>query len=360
MSISRRGLTAAGLALATVGAIGFTSTLNAGAATIAATTTADTAETSTTQNARAASRATPPPPLPGADLAKMRAQARARTGAQDQPLTLTPRMAPKGNPRADAALSRQTATKAIAPLPPSTTASELLEQAAPGVKAAAVHYLYSSASQSADAEGVYANITIAKPSLAPSDFHSLAEVSAQSTDGQQIVEVGWTVDRGVNGDDEPHLFVYHWVDRQKTCYNGCGFERCVQTPETPNCSATVKPGSVLPVGATKRFTIQHYDGGWWIGYGVEWLGHFPDSLWGGRFTRTGVTQWFGEVSASSPAPCTEMGNGKHADDTSAATFTRIGFYGGPAPRIATGATSAHYSVRPLTANSFRFGGPGAC
>lgn len=45
----------------------------------------------------------------------------------------------------------------------------------------------------------------------------------QSEDGRHIVEVGWTVDRELNGDAQPHLFVYHWVDGQATCYNGCGF-----------------------------------------------------------------------------------------------------------------------------------------
>ena len=43
----------------------------------------------------------------------------------------------------------------------------------------------------------------AKPALATSDYHSLAELAVQSADGNHIVEVGWNVDRVVNGDDDP-------------------------------------------------------------------------------------------------------------------------------------------------------------
>ena len=92
-----------------------------------------------------------------------------------------------------------------------------------------VKYHYSSGLQYAETDGTYANLVIGKPDLAEEDYHTLAEIAVQSADGKQIVEVGWTVDRGVNGDDDPHLFVYHWVDGKETCYNGCGFKQYSKT-----------------------------------------------------------------------------------------------------------------------------------
>jgi hypothetical protein len=54
-------------------------------------------------------------------------------------------------------------------------------------------------SQAAETDGFYANLTIAKPKLEKGDYHTLAELSLQSADTTQIVEVGWNVDRAVNG-----------------------------------------------------------------------------------------------------------------------------------------------------------------
>ena len=35
--------------------------------------------------------------------------------------------------------------------------------------------------------------------------------------------------RRVTGDEDPHLFVYHWVNRQTSCYNACGFVQYSKT-----------------------------------------------------------------------------------------------------------------------------------
>ena len=53
----------------------------------------------------------------------------------------------------------------------------------------------------------------------------------------------------------------------------------------------------------------HYNDAWWIVYDTEWIGYFPDDLWDGNYTRSGLQQFFGEVAASSTKPCTDMGNG---------------------------------------------------
>ena len=209
-------------------------------------------------------------------------------------------------------------------------------------------YLYAGASQRVNNDGTWADITVAKPYVAPADDHTLAEIAVESTDEQQIVEVGWIVG---SGDPEPRLFVYHWVNNQETCYNGCGY---VQT------STRYAPGQKLPLGV-QEFRIQHFSGRWNLGYGGEWFGYFPDSLWGGRYTSSGVVQWFGEVSAASTTrTCTDMGNGQSASSNSAASF-KIGFFNGTNVRTDTYATnSSFYSIRNQDSQTLRFGGGGAC
>jgi hypothetical protein len=323
VSIAPRGLIAAGLALAVAAAAGI-------AAQIASPHDADADQVTTGVDGADVPLLSPPPFAPGAGNAARAAVAEAVAGLSAVAPTLpTPSFAPKGRPSAvrGGALPRTLAA------------------------ASAVQFLYASASQTAASDGALANVTVAKPGLMAADYHSLAEVAAQSADGRQIVEVGWTVDRGVNGDDRPHLFVYHWVDGEDSCYNGCGWVQY---------STSVVAGAALPNAAAKRFTIQHFSAAWWIGYDTEWVGYFPDSLWGGRFTRAGLSQWFGEVAATTSAPCTDMGNGKSASNASAASFSNIALVGGPAANIAIGASSPYYTVTSVSSSSFRFGGPGAC
>jgi hypothetical protein len=227
----------------------------------------------------------------------------------------------------------------------------------PGAKApkavgpAALTYHYGTSYQFAVSQGTRGYVSIHKPTLAAGDFHTLVEFAAQSADGRQIVEIGSTVDRGLFGDSDPHLFVFHWVNGNPGCYNGCGF--------VPY-STTAKAGMKLTPGTRPYFTIMHHQGNWWLGYNAEWVGYFPDSLWGGTYTQTGLVQWFGEVAANSSAPCTDMGNGQFAASTTAASISGIGFISGPAVSVSTSATHAHYTSLRTSANSMRYGGPGAC
>ena len=234
----------------------------------------------------------------------------------------------------------------------------------PGSNAApdAFAVYHSAAYQYAVADGAHGFYSVAKPAVATSDSHSLAELAVESSDGQQIVEIGWTVDRGLNGDDDPHLFAYHWVDGVGTCYNGCGF-----VPITFDDSG-VAVGMTLPVSATdvQEFWVEHQFNVWYVGYNSHYVGYFPDSLWGGRFTKIGLTQWFGEVaSAPISSPCSQMGNGGLAASTNAARIQNVGFSiglaGGPTANITTSQTnSAYYTALRTDAASMSYGGQGAC
>ncbi|MFI1995809.1 neprosin family prolyl endopeptidase [Actinoplanes sp. NPDC020271] len=352
---SRRGLLAAGLAVAVIGAIGVVSTLNAGAeqipgASAAATTAAPVA---------AAPALKPPSKLPwgtrpqqvkrGRNGASSKALKTAglsvagpagrETGAPDE------EFAPKG--RSNRSTYLRTARTNVVPPEPSAAPS-----ASSSSDDETVSFLYNVGSQAAVSDGAYVNLTINKPKLDKRDYHTLAELAVQSADGNQIVEVGWNVDRVVNGDDDPHLFVYHWVNRETSCYNGCGFVQY---------SKTVIAGDTLAVDQQKRFGIQFYNDAWWVAYDTEWVGYFPVKLWGDvSFTKTGLVQVFGEVAASSDSPCTEMGNGKTSDDSTSARIGSVAYLNGPDPSVIVRSTSKYYLVAQLSPRTFRYGGPGAC
>jgi hypothetical protein len=193
----------------------------------------------------------------------------------------------------------------------------------------------------------------ARPIVATDDFHSLAELAVQSADGRQIVEVGWTVDPLVNGDGEPRLFVFHWVDAQPSCYNGCGFVEV---------STRVRPGMRVAVGKASRYGIRLRGGKWWIYYRGRRVGYYPTALWSGAFTRAELVQAFGEVAVSGELPCTDMGDGTFGSFRGSARiagFRLLGSQSRPPLTVVETAPSL-YNSGGVRRSSFRFGGPGAC
>ncbi|MEV6347041.1 neprosin family prolyl endopeptidase [Actinoplanes sp. NPDC051851] len=356
---SRRGLLAAGLAVAVVGAIGIASTLNAGADQIPG---AASAKPSTKSALK------PPANLPWGEAPV--SVKRGRDGATSKSLKSSglsaaapgvggteggDEYAPKGRTSKTSFLKSEKTTV----VPPATAADSAVPPEPVATSSSAstsdtttVNFFYNVGMQVAESEAAYANLTIGKPTLDKADYHSLAEVAVQSADSAQIVEVGWTVDRVVNGDDDPHLFVYHWVNKESTCYNGCGFVQY---------SSTIKPGDTLTQDTAKRFGIQYFNGAWWIAYDSEWVGYFPDSLWEGiTFQKSGIVQVFGEVAASSATPCTQMGNGLSGEDTSSAKVGSVTYLNGPTVDIAVRTTSEYYTPVSLSTRTYRYGGPGAC
>ncbi|WP_309238500.1 neprosin family prolyl endopeptidase [Actinoplanes aureus] len=355
MQKSRRGLLAAGLSAAVIGAIGVVSTLNAGAEQIpdAPAPVAVPADETDVAAPPSPPAAKPPTNLPWGE--RPRSVRTGRHNATSKSLKVAGLSAAhsddEGRDRAPKGRTSRTTflqsekTNVVPPEP----APEPTDGVAPARPT--VHFLYNVGSQKAEADAAYANLTISKPKLARSDYHTLAELAVQSADGKQIVEVGWNVDRVVNGDDDPHLFVYHWVDRQTSCYNGCGFVQY---------SKNIQPGDTLVQDSQKRFGIQNFNGDWWIAYDTEWVGYFPGDLWGGTFTRSGLVQVFGEVAAATEKPCTEMGNGKGGDDTTSAKVGSVAYLNGPTVDLKVRSTSDLYSVSKLSSRTFRYGGAGAC
>ncbi|MEY9854662.1 hypothetical protein ABH935_000259 [Catenulispora sp. GAS73] len=217
-------------------------------------------------------------------------------------------------------------------------------------------FSYVTGRQYAAATGASVTMYQADPGGVASNGHSLQELALQSTNDTttaNTIEIGWTVDPGVNGDYQPHLFVYHWVNGQATCYNGCGF---VST------SSTVQPGMALAPGTTGTFTLYNYGGDWWAYYNDVPFGYFPGSLWNGAFTTAYSISSFGEVAASSQNSCTEMGDGAYGTSAGSSSISGFQLYGSSsAPQFTVTATDpSYYNYGSATATSFQLGGPGAC
>ncbi|MEO6502797.1 MAG: neprosin family prolyl endopeptidase [Jatrophihabitantaceae bacterium] len=208
------------------------------------------------------------------------------------------------------------------------------------------------------ADGAYMSTPVQSPVVASADHHSLAELAVESKDGQQIIEIGWRV--YPKQDQTPRLFIYHWIHGKGVCYNtDCANHGFVQSTST-----TIRPNMALTSSSTPvQFAIEYFQGNWWYGYNGTWFGYLPGSLWGGTFTKTDLVQVFGEVSSTTTTPCTNMGNGAMGTSTSATAVTGVGYYNTTTAASVTRFTpddSTLYDSQVTSANSFRYGGPGAC
>ena len=99
--------------------------------------------------------------------------------------------------------------------------------------------------------GMRATTTVAQPAVGAADFHSLGQLwlldEFESTFSD--VELGWTVDPGLNGDSKPHLFSFTFDKGTPGCYNGaCG--SYVQVSET------TFPGMLLSSGASLKLEVR--------------------------------------------------------------------------------------------------------
>ncbi|HMU50927.1 MAG TPA: neprosin family prolyl endopeptidase [Geminicoccaceae bacterium] len=236
---------------------------------------------------------------------------------------------------------------------------------APGIVTVAkapTHYFYAGARQALNQSiGIQGDFSTARPSLVVRDHHTLAELAAQSADGKQIIEVGWTVDRQLNNDSEPHLFVFYWVDGKAAPFSSgqynSGFEHYTTRPDR-------LPGAKVVVSNTPvRLAIRHHNSEWWIFYKDQWIGYFPDSLWTNRFKNLGLGQWFGEVAASTRQPTTWMGNGLHGNYALSSFMRNMGFTtpNGRGYRAYTEkyeSVHSFYSIGLPTVNSIHYGGKG--
>ncbi|MDH6122356.1 hypothetical protein ABH930_006668 [Kitasatospora sp. GAS204A] len=222
-------------------------------------------------------------------------------------------------------------------------------------------FSYVSGQQNTNATGAGVTMMQATPYVASAQGHSLQELSVQDANQQSTIEVGWTVDPQVNGDYLPHLFVFHWVNGQVSCYNGCGF--------VPATGTGVWPGMPVTSGVTATYQIDHDANtqAWWIYYNGHAVGDFPDSLWqdpvtqADTFTSAQLVSAFGEVADPDQVSQSWMGDGSCGSRSNSSSISNYQLYGSnDQPNFVVRATDpADYNFGSATATSFQLGGPGA-
>ena len=219
-------------------------------------------------------------------------------------------------------------------------------------------YDYVDGHQSVASTGLSVVTSVEQPTLNPnySDEHSLQEISIQNAAQTATVELGWTVDEGLNGDSRPHLFVYHWVDGQESCYNGCGFV-AEPGPGVPAAGGALQPNTAVTL------RIHQAGNAWRLDVNGLEIGYFPDTLWSGGFTAGELNSVFGEVAmdAADVPSCTQMGDGRFGTDAGASWFADYAIEGAlTAPSLSVYATSgAYYDQGSVSTTGFRLGGPGS-
>jgi hypothetical protein len=114
---------------------------------------------------------------------------------------------------------------------------------------------------------------------------------------QQTVEVGWIVYRGLNGDGNPHLFVFSTADGYQTgSYNGLGggpswvgTPNAAFAPGMTMTSSTSTPGSELTTQVNQCSLYGHCPGGWEIlvrtagQAALSSVGYYPTNDYSGTF-----------------------------------------------------------------------------
>lgn len=223
-------------------------------------------------------------------------------------------------------------------------------------------YKYSAKGQvlSNDSDGATINFSIHRPFRKTGDSHTLAELAAIDSTGGNVVEVGWNVDQSVNGDNDPHLFVFFWVNGVDQGYNGNGFLDAV------GCSPCAGDSLLGAVGTTKQFAIFHTANAWWVLYNGNYVGAYPDALWTGAtppqtFVKAHVIEPFGEINVANDESCTDMGSGAHAGAGASASASSYGLYGSTdAPALVDGALTVPtiWARSTISPTSFRYGGEG--
>ncbi len=213
-------------------------------------------------------------------------------------------------------------------------------------------YYWVGGDQYATASGASVSITQADPVVGVADSHSLAEMAIESSNEQQIIEVGWSVAPEQWGDTQPHLWVFHWINSDPTCYDGCGFVAV---------KSSTPVGSDVTVGATGTFKMAYSGSKWVVTYDGHEIGYFPESLWGGDFTSLGLVQVFGEVAAgaSTTQPSSQMGDGVLGTQTGSALISAFSLdHSTSKPSLsAYDLADGWYNYGNAQPKRMRFGGP---
>jgi hypothetical protein len=204
------------------------------------------------------------------------------------------------------------------------TSKERLSTRTTRVPTGSIERVYSIGYQATPAgtTGNRSNLRVGGTYLDPEDGHTLGEISVESANEQQAVELGWRIDPSSS---TPKLFVYHWIDNVPQGYGVNFVDNAANT--TFNHGTSLTPNKVYTAA------IQLFNNNWWLWWedpGVfgDWVGYFPGSLWTGSlndpFNEARIVQNFGELATNVHTPCSDMG---HAGILGGAATTTAAYFG---------------------------------
>jgi hypothetical protein len=195
-------------------------------------------------------------------------------------------------------------------------------------------YFHATSAQWATVYGGEARLNVWDPKIdvpsSPGDDHSISQTWLQNYQTGQIqsIEAGWTVDRALNGDLNPHLFTFFTNNSYGPVGDNMGgYNRWYKGWQ--QYDSTIYPGIIIsPVsvvgGAQVELGIkfQLFQGNWWLGVNSSdtspwtWVGYYPASLFpGGLADHAEWISFGGEVYSALPNPCNtadQMGSGLQA------------------------------------------------
>gem|GEM_PF-781921 len=197
-------------------------------------------------------------------------------------------------------------------------------------------YFHATSGQKTSLLGCSTWLNIWDPYVETSSDHSLMQCGLQNYDNPQLqsLEGGWTVDQGLNGDWQPHLFVYYTTNGySQDGDNLGGYNQDVDG--WVQYSSVIYPGAGWSPLSSQgggqygfTFLYQLYENNWWVwvqGATGQWVGYYPSWLFFGgpgksEFSTLGaVAEWvgfWGEVysALSNPNLTTDqMGSGRKAE-----------------------------------------------
>jgi hypothetical protein len=257
-------------------------------------------------------------------------------------------------------------------------------QVVPPTIPSATGFYYAGQHEAHNSIGTSAAVKVMQPyanTAGGNGHHSLVEVDVElmidaTNDGinnpqRNIVEAGWNVDPGVNGDSKPHIFVYRWKNGVPSgAYNGGGFVEYTTYCSTAGAiCAGDDASSWIGLTTSNHWIIQYFNNAWWVGLENNWIGWFPDSVWTTGspvvtgFNHTDYVQGFGEVYAGTAKPCDDMGNGKFATNTAptSAAVTSQAYISEPVTNVNMVGFSSEptiYNHLSTSTRSVYFGGAG--
>ncbi len=210
-----------------------------------------------------------------------------------------------------------------------------------------------------NAGGVSATITQANPNTTPSRYTFNEIWISSATNNKQAIEFGWYT-KGDTTPSGPYMMVGYWVDGHFKGFNNNNFK------VNPNYTGPKLGHTRLSFG-NYNYRVQFIDGQWKFYHAGQYLGHFDESLWGGRFTTIGNVQLFGEVTGSTVNKAqSQMGNGIFGHNAGSAAFTDISLINTNSTinlyHFATNKSAYDYGLIQVNGatskHGFRFGGPG--